>query len=526
MHTRKITRFHPRRALSQPRHGLAWFLAKHSGWVLTTLVILVVAWGLWWVPRQHTQNLYFDLQAKYSEDHFENAQRVERHWMDYPNLPAFTQGDEPWVKTFLTQQPMVVALFDRRNLALAWKREGDRLVRAEHDAEMELYRPWAAWAEESRRFQWTPDESQVPSDFEAAYTLLLGDRYMMVKAWKPGSPRVEEALRLLFGAHPPARIGLVHVTHPRPGAKEPRPAWGAEPNIQADVGRISDSPFSFSGSSDFFGENWSLEIIPWRAEVKQIGRDFFFKRRLSQGIALAVGLALLGGFWMVRRAKKREALDSDRLAALMHSLKTPLAVLKFRCDSLRLGRVKDDQADVELIRISEEVDTLSNMIGQGLSALRGEGQVGPQDEVNPLWLMGVAEDLHGAFETENRLLELKFCSEIGKANLPSLRSALLTLLENALFHGKGKVTFETYRKGKRFHLKVTDQGPGLDATQLASLGKPFMRFRQRGREGFDREGQGLGLSLLCQVAEREGWGLSFASEPDRGFHAQLVVEAA
>ena len=108
----------------------------------------------------------------------------------------------------------------------------------------------------------------------------------------------------------------------------------------------------------------------------------------------------------------------------------------------------------------------------------------------------------------------------------SRSAAVLTLLENALGHGRGRVTLETWRTRRRFCVQVSDQGEGLTPHQLKGLGKPFLRLRAPGREGFQRDGQGLGLSLLIQVAEQEGWGLTFSSAPGEGFSVLLEVPAA
>ncbi|HEX4845474.1 MAG TPA: HAMP domain-containing sensor histidine kinase, partial [Geothrix sp.] len=243
-------------------------------------------------------------------------------------------------------------------------------------------------------------------------------------------------------------------------------------------------------------------------------------------VAALVGVAILLGLWLRHRTRRRAVLDGDRLASMTHSLKTPLAILKFRCDSLRLGRLSPERADEELLKISEEVDHLTTIIETGLRVIRGGGASGPRGQATQAWLQEVAEDLRPGFEMEGRPLDLSLTPDAGHAPLPSLRSAVLTLLENALAHGKGRVTLETWRARRRLCIQVSDEGGGLEPDQIKSLGKPFQRLRESGKEGFLREGQGLGLSLLVQVAEQEGWGLTFASGPGEGFSALLEIPAA
>lgn len=524
MHTRRVTRFRRRRALDKGP-SLWQRVASHGGAILVTLACLVLGIGLWWAPIQLTQNYYQKLQDDYGTLHFADGQKVERHWMALPYLAPFVRGDEPAVRQFLHEQPLVVALLDRLESRRLWLRQGDRMVPAPDSKQVQLYRAWITQAEVAQRFQWTPTTEHDPEHEQIPSTVLLGDQWIAIKRWVPGSPLVEEALHRVFGNHAPVRVGVQHQDDAVESKRVPIQPWGDEPAYQVDPGRMNRAPLGFIGTSDALGENWVFQGIPWSGEIKAVRREYFRKQWTTRIVAILVAGTLAGGLWLRRRARQRALLDADRMAALTHSLKTPLAVLKFRCDSIRLGRLEGDQAEAELLRIGEEVDNLTQMIEHGLSAIHGEGAVGPQRTVDAAWLMDVAEDLHPAYEADGRPLELKLCPDAGRAALPSLRPALHTLLENALFHGGGRVTLETWRKGRRFFLRVSDEGPGVEPEQLAAMGKPFMRFRREGKEGFSREGQGLGVSLLCQVAHREGWGLAFASAPGRGFQTTLTLEA-
>jgi two-component system sensor histidine kinase QseC len=185
-----------------------------------------------------------------------------------------------------------------------------------------------------------------------------------------------------------------------------------------------------------------------------------------------------------------------------------------------------DQADAELMKLSSEVDQLTLMIENGLRAIRGDARTGPTRIIDAGWIREVVDDLRPGYEMEGRALDLRLGPERGQASPSSLRSALLTLVENALLHGGGRVTVETNHQGRRMNIRVLDQGEGIGPAELAALGKPYQRFRSQGKEGFLHEGQGLGLSLLMQVAEREGWGLAFESAPGQGFSAELSIQRA
>jgi signal transduction histidine kinase len=102
----------------------------------------------------------------------------------------------------------------------------------------------------------------------------------------------------------------------------------------------------------------------------------------------------------------------------------------------------------------------------------------------------------------------------------------VTLLENALAYGSGQVDMVVLRMGAQTIVQVWDHGPGLPSEEhLRRLGTPFQRFREGEAQGFRREGQGLGLSLLMQMAQQEGWGLEFRNHPGKGFEVLLELPA-
>ncbi len=524
MQTRRISRFNPSKGRD---HGpnLWHRLLNWGGVALLLLAGGALAYGLYWAPKQFAFNRMNSVLLAYSDQHMPEMARVEQHWMDVPVLQAFERGDEPVVREYLRKQPLVEAVLDRWGNRVLWVREGDRLVKASDNRTTQMYRAWIAQAETYPRTQWTPSASQDPDHNLIPSSVVRGDQYMVIKSWRPGSPRVTDALLQVLGADAPLRVGIRRTAE---GTRKnlSKLDWGKDPNVQADPARINAALISVPTNSDYLGEGWDLVGIPFAAESAHYEAMYARFKWTAWSVALIVALAVALGFWLRHRSQHQALLDADRMASLTHSLKTPLAILKFRCDTLRLGRLTQDQADEELLKLGSEVDNLTLMIENGLRVIRGSLDHIPAVEVNPDWLRGVAEDLQPAFEAEDRELRLVLVENSGKAPLPSLRSALFTLLENALFHGRGKVVMEScLGRGGRLQLRVSDEGEGLEPHQLRAIGKPFLRLRQQGKEGFQREGQGLGLSLLCQVAEKEGWGLSFASAPGKGFLATLEIPA-
>ncbi len=523
MTVRRVARFRPTREQDSRNSGAWTFLRKgvlrFLDLVAVSMAILLVLAPFVW--RKWKADKVVDA---WSQPMMSEISRVEKDWMTLPRLPDFTRGDEPAVKEFLSTEPLVLALRSRSAPRTLWIRRGGALVRGEDAPEAALLNTWFSKAEADQVFITLPTEMLPGEHRSGPKVVLQGDRWAVAKAWREGSPEVEQFLRNHFG--PTRNFRVVMLRDGDEGRKDlsPQP-WGAEPHLQGDPYWGIHSAFSIQLISNEF-PGWTFTVIPFRAEGRAIQLSLRWQFALASLLALFVGLSLVLALYLRARARRKATLDADRMASMTHSLKTPLAILKFRCDTLRLGRLPPDQLDSQLIQIGEEADRLSTIIENALMAIQGPAESGPQQEVSPQWIQGVAEDLAPAFEAENRRLVLTCSDQTGKAALPSLRAALFTLVENALYHGAGTVTVETTRARKRFLIKVSDQGPGLDSMDMRTLGRPFMRLRERGKEGFRKDGQGLGLSLLIKVVEREGWGLTFASEPGRGLCATLEIQLA
>lgn len=500
-------------------------LQQRSGIALLALAGLVTAAMLYLAPRYYLMDQLTSAREAYMEAHWVDFEAVERHWKSLPVLQTVQTGDETDVRRFLADQPLVVALLDRFEGRHLWVRDGHRLVPASDPAVVQRYLGWMAHAEVAQRFEWNPPKDQDPDFGKIATVVLLSDRWLVLKRWTPGSPEVERELSIALAPKHALRMGLARESDLERDDLVKQP-WGAQPHLQVDPYRLAMLPLGTVTKTNAFGDGWNLGGVGFDEEQTAFRQTLRRQYRLVSGVALFVGLALLLGLWLRHRTRRKAVLDGDRLASMTHSLKTPLAILKFRCDSLRLGRLSPERADEELLKIGEEVDHLTTIIETGLRVIRGGGASGPPGLATPAWFEEVVDDLRSGFELEGRPLDLRLADASGRAPLPSLRSAVLTLVENALAHGRGRVTLETWRARRRFCIQVADEGEGLEPHQLKALGKPFQRLRTEGKEGFMREGQGLGLSLLVQVADQEGWGLTFASAPGGGFSALLEIPAA
>lgn len=522
MARRIVTRLHRYRRSDAPPSLWSRY-ANRAGSAVIVAGILVLSWLLYTYTDQYAGERMMAPVEAFRETGFSACDLIERSWQTMGLPPDFRTGDEAPVKVYLKEHPLIVALRNDETRGF-WIRQGDRLVPG--DASPESLR-WERWTREAARrptLQWFPPDGDNPDAGKHPVQVVTAGPWRGVKRWAIGSPEVEASLRLLLQPNYRIRVGI------RPDrtakTKEARP-WGRWPNLQLDPGRLVEMPPQWLElKTNAFGSGFAMCAIPTPDEVKGFNRKYYGHLLAAGSASVTFILLLLLGFWIRTRLRRRALLESDRLASLAHSLKTPLAILKFRCDSLRLGRLTEEEADSQLLRLGQEVDHLTLIIDSGLRAIKGDREQKPTAEVTTLWVQGVASDMEAAFEAEERILSLDLCPEPGEAVLASFRSALLTLLENALEHGEGTVFLRTRKQRGQIVFTVSDEGPGLDQSALNTLGKPFQRMRSGGAEGFHREGLGLGLSLLFHTAEQEGWGLAFTSESGKGTTAELRIPAA
>ncbi len=519
MARRTFTRFRSLPRLSASRGPASAFLSSSSTLVLW-LVGLALGGFLLYYPLQWAWEKTQTHAQPWMDTQWTLLDRIERDWQTLVLPPAFTTGTELQVQAYLQQNLLVEALRDRAT-GKVWIQKNGILVPGEQHPMGVRYTGWYQMAEQSPTFQWFPPKELNPDRGRIAVAILTTDRWMLLKRWELGSPLVEKHLHRLIPKDSPVRVGLWPTTPELWKKAEP---WGAWPNLQLDPYRAKRHNGVFNeATTNAYGEGWTISVYPSLGEHQAFRAYFIRKLYFAYGLGTFLGLGVAGAALLRSRARQRAALESDRLASLTHSLKTPLAILKFRCDSLRLGRLGPDQTDEQLLRLGAEVDHLTLVIDSGLRAIKGDEESGPASEASPAFLREVAQDIEPAFESEDRELELLLCDASGEASLSTLRSALATLLENALAHGSGKVQMETRKNRGALSIFIRDQGPGLTAAELEALGKPFQRFRSSASEGFKREGLGLGLSLLIQMAEREGWGLTFESIRDQGLSVELRI---
>ena len=186
------------------------------------------------------------------------------------------------------------------------------------------------------------------------------------------------------------------------------------------------------------------------------------------------------------------------LGAIGHDLKTPLAALRVRIES-----VEDES---ERGRMAATIEDITRSLDDILSLAR----VGrPSDPSEPTELSSLVAAVAEEYEDMGEPVELVGSERMVMQVRPTwLRRALRNLLGNGLRYG-GKVKVELSRAGNHAIIRITDQGPGIPDGQIARMVEPFTRGEPS--RNTETGGAGLGLTLAKAIAEQHGGTLALAN---------------
>ena len=200
------------------------------------------------------------------------------------------------------------------------------------------------------------------------------------------------------------------------------------------------------------------------------------------------------------------------LGAIGHDLKTPLAALRVRVESV----ADEDQRARMAATIEEVVRTLDEILEL---ARVGRADAAPERAELSALAASVVEE----FEDMGEPVTLADGPRINApVHIIWLKRGLRNLVSNAVRYGGG-AQVAVVREGDTIVLRVDDEGPGIPEDRIAAMLEPFVR----GEASRNREtgGAGLGLTLARAVADQHGGELVLANRSTGGLRADLRIPA-
>jgi signal transduction histidine kinase len=178
------------------------------------------------------------------------------------------------------------------------------------------------------------------------------------------------------------------------------------------------------------------------------------------------------------------------LANASHELRTPLARIRLAVEMLQQSADPKTKAGLE-----QDIAELDGLVDEILLASRLDtvAQNDVREEIDLLALAAEESARYDEVQLEGEHLKVQGDSRL-------LRRLLRNLLENARRHGVPPTQVRLRHEGGLVVLQVWDSGPGPAAAEFEQVFTPFYRRR----DSPNSTGNGLGLSLVRQIARRHG----------------------
>ena len=205
--------------------------------------------------------------------------------------------------------------------------------------------------------------------------------------------------------------------------------------------------------------------------------------------------------------------EKDRmLGAIGHDLRTPLAALRVRIES-----VEDEQ---DRARMADTITEMSRTLDDILSLAR-LGR--PSEAVTEVDLAALVDAVVEDFRDLGAQVQFEETDRLKMRLRPTLfRRAVRNLIENAVKYAGG-AEVSIVSKAAHVCVCVSDSGPGIPEDLLTAVFDPFTRLE--GSRSRETGGIGLGLALAQAIVHDAGGTITLANRDGGGLMAEISLPA-
>lgn len=214
---------------------------------------------------------------------------------------------------------------------------------------------------------------------------------------------------------------------------------------------------------------------------------------------------------MQNRLRRLVRGQTEMIAAISHDLRSAATRLQLRADLL------DDEREREgMLRV---VSDMRFMIESVLDFVRG---VEPNEPPRSTDLSALLESLVEDLSEEGFRVQLQAISQpvFLTCRPRALRRCFQNIIDNAVKYGDS-ATMSCVVEGHYVHVRIDDNGPGVDNAELENILRPFYRLEySRNR---DNGGVGLGLAIAHNVVQTHGGHLTIANRSEGGLRVEVSI---
>jgi signal transduction histidine kinase len=224
-----------------------------------------------------------------------------------------------------------------------------------------------------------------------------------------------------------------------------------------------------------------------------------------------------------------EALDVAKtqfIRIVTHELRSPVSVTRSLLRNIvagYAGQVTEQQQDI-LSRASRRVDFLQKLIDDLLDLAAGKTEVKEHEKLEPVPLEEAIDRVVKRYEipAQEKSLNLDWQDKTGEepiivmATLDGLDRIFNNLISNAVKYtpSGGRVSVTLSTQDGEAQVRVEDTGIGIPEEAMSHLFEEF--YRAPNAKALEREGTGLGLTIVKDMVNRFGGEISVESSTETG----------
>lgn len=250
------------------------------------------------------------------------------------------------------------------------------------------------------------------------------------------------------------------------------------------------------------------------------------------GLALVVGIALFGGYLLLRDVNREVRIAEVRsqfVASVSHELKTPLTAIRMFAETLAMGRTRDDRTKSEYLEtIVNESERLARLVDNVLdfSKIEQGKKIYRFHETRLGDVAGSAvRAMRFPLEQQGFDLRLSITEDIPalRADADALQQAILNLLTNAMkYSGDSReIDMRVAARNGDAVIEVEDRGLGLEPAERRRVFEKF--YRAPSHESRLIAGTGLGLTLVSHIAAAHGGRVEVESAAGVGSTFRILI---
>lgn len=259
---------------------------------------------------------------------------------------------------------------------------------------------------------------------------------------------------------------------------------------------------------------------------------FVLSRMNNWIIATVIVMVLLVGLsyslYYFFRQKFLNEVQTDFINNVTHEFSTPLAVIELSTDGLARASGEDETKTsryTDMIRhqvqyLKKHIEALMNsVVAEHHSAALEKLPVA----INSLIRRAVTELAPLTAEKQgSMILQLEESNVKVSAEPDHLYLAIFNILNNALkYSTKPRVVITTYEKANEYHIRVRDNGIGIDKKDLNNIFRKFYRVQNGNLHQV--KGLGLGLYFTKKVVSLHDGDIKVNSTPGEGTTFTVII---